>query len=608
MDNVDIAKLFEEVAGLLEIQSENPFRVRAYRTAARTIETLGEPVAELVRRDGHRLAQLPGIGEDLGGKIVEIVRTGRLPLLDELTRKVPETLVEMMRIEGVGPKRARMLYDKLRLKTLADLEKAARQGRLSAVRGFGKILQERILQGCADHRARSARCRLSEADAHVQPLLAHLRGTRGAETVTVAGSYRRRRETVGDVDFLVAARRPAGIAASFLSYPEVERVLAHGETRCSVRLRSGLQADLRIVPPESYGAALHYLTGSKAHNIAIRTLGVRKGLKINEYGIFRGRRRVGGETEEEVFSSVGLPWIPPELREDRREIDAAREDRLPKLVELGDIRGDLQVHTDYTDGKNTLSEMIEACRARGYRYVAITDHTKAVRVAGGLTPSEFRSQFREIDRLAERTPGIAILKGAEVDILDDGRLDLDEETLSRLDIVLVSVHSKFRMTEAAMTERVLRAMRHPRVHVFSHPTGRILGRREPYAIDLAQVARAARDLHVLLEINAQPDRLDLNDVHVKMAREAGARLIISTDAHRIAELDWMRYGVDQARRGWCAAVDVANTRPLREFRKLLEKPPSLPPVIRLTPSRRRPRVTTTGHPAPARQSRRSAAR
>ncbi len=605
MDNVDVAKLFEEVADLLEIQNENPFRVRAYRTAARTIETLGEPVAELVRKNGHRLSELPGIGEDLGGKIVEIVRTGHFPLLDQLARKVPETLVEMMRIEGVGPKRARMLYDKLGLRTLADLEKAAGDGRLSAVRGFGKVLEGRILQGCADHRARSARCRLSEADAHVRPLLAHLRGAKGTAAIEVAGSYRRRRETVGDVDILVAARRPAGIAARFLSYPEVERVLAQGETKCSVRLRPGLQADLRIVPPESYGAALHYLTGSKAHNIAIRTLGVKKGLKINEYGIFRGRRRVGGGTEEEVFRSVGLPWIPPELREDRGEIDAAREGTLPELIDLADIRGDLQVHTDYTDGKNTLSEMVEACRARGYEYVAITDHTKAVRVAGGMTRSEFHKQFREIDRLAESTPGIAILKGAEVDILDDGRLDLDEETLGKLDIALVSVHSKFRMTEAAMTERVLRALRHPRVHVFSHPTGRILGRREPYAIDMAQVARAARDLGVLLEINAQPDRLDLNDVHVKMAREAGARFVISTDAHRVAELESMRYGVDQARRGWCSAGDVANTRPLPEFRRLLEKSPVPTPVVRLTgrPARRR-RVATPGHRALPRQSRR----
>ncbi len=599
MDNVDVAKMLEEVADLLEIENENPFRIRAYRTAARTIETLGQPIAELVLRDGHRLAELPGIGEDLAGKIVEIVRTGRLPLLEQLARKVPETLVEMMRIEGVGPKRARLLYDELRLKTLADLEKAARDGRLSSVRGFGAVLQERILRGCGEHRARASRVRLWEADVHVAPLLAHLRAPKSGARIEIAGSFRRRRETVGDIDVLVAARRPAGIAERFVSYPEVDRVLARGETRCSVLLRSGVQADLRIVPPESYGAALHYLTGSKAHNIAVRTLGLRRGLKINEYGVFRGRRRVAGRTEEEVFRAVGLPWIPPELREDRGEIEAARSGSLPRLVELGHIRGDLQMHTDATDGKNTLAEMVEACRARGYDYVAVTDHTKAVRVASGLNEAGFRRQFREIDRLRARFPKMAILKGAEVDILDDGRLDLDAETLGELDVVLASVHSKFRMTEAAMTERVLRALRHPRVHVLSHPSGRILGRREPYAIDMARVARAAADLGVLLEINAQPDRLDLSDVHVKMAREAGARFVVSTDAHRVAELDYMRYGVDQARRGWCTAADVANTRPLAELRRVLGRRRPGHPVVRLA----RPSPARRGTRTPGRRAR-----
>ncbi|HTO74957.1 MAG TPA: DNA polymerase/3'-5' exonuclease PolX [Thermoanaerobaculia bacterium] len=579
MDNVDVARLFEEVADLLEIQNENAFRIRAYRTAARTIETMGRPVAEMVRADGARLAELPGIGEDLAGKIEEIVRTGRFPLLEQLARKVPETLVQMMRIEGVGPKRARLLYENLGLKTLADLEKAAKEGRLSAVRGFGKVLEMRILRGCAEHRVRASRCRLSEADVHVQPLLAHLAEAPGVEKLEVAGSYRRRKDTVGDVDILVAARRPEEIARRFVSYPEVARVLARGESKCSILLRSGLQSDLRIVPPESYGAALHYFTGSKAHNIAIRTLGVKKHLKINEYGVFRGRRRVGGRSEEEIFRAVGLPWIPPELREARGEIEAAREGKLPKLVDVTDIRGDLQMHTDATDGKNTLAEMVEASRARGYEYVAVTDHTHAVRVAGGLSGSEFRRQFRRIETLNRRLSGITILKGAEVDILPDGRLDLDEETLADLDVVLVSVHSKFHMTEGAMTERVLRALQHPRVRIFAHPTGRILGRREPYPIDLGRVARAAADLGVLLEINAQPDRLDLNDVHVKIAREAGARFVVSTDAHRIAELDFMRYGIDQARRGWCTAADVANTRPLEDLRKLFSRPGRVAPSV-----------------------------
>ncbi|HJW13226.1 MAG TPA: DNA polymerase/3'-5' exonuclease PolX [Thermoanaerobaculia bacterium] len=600
MDNVDIAKIFEEVADLLEIQNANPFRVRAYRTAARTLQTLGQPVAALAREEEKGLSELPGIGQDLAGKIVEILETGRLGLLEELTRKVPEGLVEMMRIAGVGPKRARLLYEKLGIKTLAGLEQAARAGRLETVKGFGKVLAARILQGCAEEKARAGRCRLAEADVHVEPLLAHLRGVPGIEHLDVAGSYRRRRETVGDLDILVAARAGEEIIERFASYPEVRRVLARGETKSAILLRSGLQADLRVVPPESYGAALHYFTGSKAHNIAVRTLGVRRGLKINEYGVFRGRKRIGGRTEEEVFRAVGLPWIPPELREDRGELDAARQGKLPDLVRPADIRGDLQMHTTSSDGKNTLREMVEACRRRGYEYIAVTDHTPAVRVAGGLDAAGFRRQGREIEKLQRSARGLTILRGAEVDILPDGSLDLDDETLASFDIVLVSVHSKFNMSEQAMTDRVLRALQHPRVHALCHPTGRILGRREPYPIDLARVARAAAGLGVLLEINAQPDRLDLNDVHVKMAREAGARFVISTDAHRVSELASIGYGVDQARRGWCSAADIANTRPVGELRKLLERRPALAPVVRLAPAR--------GGPGGPVRSRRAASR
>jgi DNA polymerase (family 10) len=338
-----------------------------------------------------------------------------------------------------------------------------------------------------------------------------------------------------------------------------------------VVLRSGLQVDLRVVPAASYGAALYYFTGSKAHNIATRTLAVKKGLKVNEYGVFRGARAVAGNDEAEVLAAIGLPWIPPELRENRGEVEAALEGRLPQLVELRDVRGDLQMHTTYTDGKATLAEMVAACRKKGYEYIAITDHTKAVRVAGGLDRAAFRKQFREIDRLQASVPDLVILKSAEVDILDDGRLDLDEETLAALDVVVVSVHSKFNLSREAMTRRIVKALAHPRVHILAHPTGRLIGRREPYPVDMEAIVRAARDHGVMLEINAQPDRLDLNDVHVQMAREAGVKLVVSTDAHRVEELDYMRYGIDQARRGWCEAKDVANTYRLAAFRKLLRR-------------------------------------
>jgi DNA polymerase (family 10) len=571
MENIEIAKVFEEVADLLEIQGANPFRVRAYRNAARTIGTLGSPVESILKNDGKALQQLPGIGADLAGKIRQICRTGGLPLLTQLTRKTPESLVAMLRIPGVGPKRAKLIYRKLGVKTLEQLEKAARAGRLAELPGMGRTLQQAILRGIEQDKARVARVPLAEAEAYVRPLLETLRAAPGVEQVEVAGSFRRRRETVGDVDILVASTRPGGVAEVFLTYVDVKRVLARGETKCSIVLRSGLQVDLRIVPPASYGSALHYFTGSKPHNIAVRLLGVKRRLKINEYGIFRGTRQVGGRAESEVFKSVGLPWIPPELREDRGEIDAAREGRLPDLVELGDIRGDLQMHTDATDGKNTLAEMVAASAALGYEYIAITDHTKAVRVAGGLSKAGFHKQSRAIDAVRKRVSKPVVLKGAEVDILDDGSLDLDDETLAQLDIVIVSVHSRFNMSKAQMTRRIVRALQHPRVHILGHPTGRLIGKREPYPVEMADVIKAARDHGVLLEINAQPDRLDLNDLHTQMARQAGVKLVVNTDAHRVQELDYMRYGIDQARRGWCEAKDIANTRHLAGLRGLVEK-------------------------------------
>jgi len=365
--------------------------------------------------------------------------------------------------------------------------------------------------------------------------------------------------------------KPRTVVKRFTEYPRVKQVQAEGATRSSVILDSGLQVDLRVVPAVSFGSALHYFTGSKSHNIAVRALGLKRGLKINEYGVFRGTRRLSGRREEEVFEAVELPWIPPELREARGEIEAAQSGHLPRLVELADIRGDLQVHTDATDGTSSLAEMVRAARERGYEYVAITDHTKAVRVAGGLTRAEFHRQFKAIDRLQSQVSGIAILKGAEVDILDDGSLDLDAATLAELDVVVVAVHSKFDLSRSAMTKRVVRALRHPRVQILGHPTGRLIGKREPYQIDLDQVMKAAADYGVALEINAQPERLDLDDVQARAAHEAGVRLVVSTDAHRVEDLNVMRYGVDQARRGWCEARHVLNTLALPELRSALRR-------------------------------------
>lgn len=566
MSNADIARIFEEVADLLEIQDGSPFRVRAYRAAARTISALGESAAELVQREGaEALLELPGVGKDLAGKIVEIITTGELPLLKELTATIPEGLVEVMRLPSLGPKRAHLLHEALGISTVDELEEAARSGRLLEVRGFGEKLVATILEACEKRKARAGRVPLAQADAEVRPLLEHLRAAPGVLAAEAAGSLRRRKETIGDLDLLASSEQGEAVTSRLLEYPGVKQVLAHGGTKCSVLLRSGLQVDLRVVPPESYGAALHYFTGSKAHNIAIRTLGVRRDLKINEYGVFHGDQRISGRAELDVFRAVGLPWIPPELREDAGEIGAARDGRLPELVEAGDIKGDLHVHTTFTDGRDELEAMVEACKARGYEYLAITDHTRAVRVTGGLDGAGFREQARAIESLRRRVKGITILRGAEVDILEDGRLDLDDATLAELDYVVASVHSGFKMPEPRMTSRILRALENPFVTALGHATGRLLGKREPYALDVARVVRAAQELGVLLEVNGQPERLDLGDVHIRLAKEIGATLVVVSDAHAVAELDFVRYGIDQARRGWCAAADIANTAKRADF-------------------------------------------
>jgi DNA polymerase (family 10) len=572
MDNPAIARVFADVADLLEIQGgANVFRIRAYRNAAQTVSSLGASAEAIVKGGQQKLDDLPGIGKDLAGKIKEIVETGKLGLLEELKQQVPEGLLDLMRLPGLGPKRARLIHDELGVKSLDELDAAARAGKLRTIKGLGPTIEERVIRSIGEAKIRSARHRLADAEAAVTPFVEYLKEAPGLQQIEVAGSYRRRAETVGDIDILVTARKAGPIADRFVSYPDVAQVQAKGETRSSVVLKSGLQVDLRVVPAASYGAALYYFTGSKTHNVSVRTQAVRRNLKINEYGVFRGERRIAGRTEADVFKSMGLPWIPPELRENRGEIEAAAKRALPALVTVKDIRGDLQMHTTYTDGKATLAEMVDACRARGYEYIAVTDHSKAVRVAGGLEATDFRRQYEEIARIQKRLKGLTILKSAEVDILDDGGLDLEDDVLAEMDVVVISVHSRFTMSRTDMTRRIVRALQHPRANILAHPTGRLLGRREPYAVDMGEVVKAARDHGVLLEINAQPHRLDLNDAYAYMAREAGVKLVISTDAHRVAELDYARFGVDQARRAWCGKKDIANALPLKSFRKLLKK-------------------------------------
>ncbi len=570
MENIDYARVFEEIADLLEIQGANPFRVRAYRNGARTLETLSQPIESLLKDEKARLEDLPAIGKDLAAKIRELYETGKLESLEELKEEVPGTLIEIMNIPGLGPKRARQLWEGLKISTLAELEEAARDGRLDELPGFGKTLESRILKGIEDLKARGQRFKLSDADTYVRPLLDHLKESKGLVDLEVAGSYRRRCETVGDIDLLATTADGTSVMDDFVGYSEVSDLLAKGSTKSSVRLRGGLQVDLRLVDRESYGAAMVYFTGSKAHNIVIRGIGRERGLKINEYGVFEGDKLICGATEAEVFQSIDLPWIPPELREDRGEVEAAREDRLPKMIELRDLRGDLQMHSTYSDGRNSLEEMVTTCRERGYEYLAITDHSPALAMTG-VKEADFARQYEEIEVLQKKYDGLRILKSAEVDILGDGSLDLSDETLDRMDVVVISVHSQFNLTRAEMTRRITRAMQHPRAHILAHPTGRLINRREPYPVDVEELVKVASDYGVMLELNAQPHRLDLRDFHLQMAREAGVKIVISTDAHRVGELDYMRYGVDQARRGWLEKSDVANTFPLKRFLKLLEK-------------------------------------
>jgi DNA polymerase (family 10) len=566
VQNAEVAAMFDQAAELLEIEGENQFRVRAYRRAARVIEGLPQSVKSLLSA-GRDLSELPGIGKDLAGKIAEIVQTGHFALLDSLKRKLPGQLGEIAALPGLGPKRVKLIHDKLKVSTLDDLRRVVKAGRLRGLRGFGPIIEKK-LSASLEKPATAKRFKLSVAEAEAEALVGFLRN---GGRVVVAGSYRRRRDTVGDLDVVVTAADGAAVGNKLVSYENVAEVLAHGPTRTTVVLRSGLQVDVRAVPEESYGAALAYFTGSQAHNIALRAIAAHRGWKLNEYGLFSGRRRIAGLTEEEIYKKLGLAFIPPELREDRGEIALAAANNLPRLVTRADIRGDLHVHSDWTDGTASIEAMAKAAQAQGYEYIALTDHSRRVAMTHGLDPARLARQGREIDRVNARLHGLTILKGIEVDILKDGRLDLPDASLAKLDVVVASVHSYFDLPREAQTERVIRAMQNRHVSIVGHPTGRLIGEREPYDIDMERVIAAAHALSCRLEINAQPDRLDLNDIHIHAAKQAGVKLAISTDAHAVDAFACIRFGIDQARRGWLTADDVINTRSLADLRKLLKR-------------------------------------
>ena len=569
MTNPEIADAFDSVADILEFQGANQFRVRAYRNAARTIRDLPESAAEIVADPNRKLTDIEGIGKDLAEKIAALATTGKLAMLEELKEQVPESVMAMLRVPGLGPKRAAMLFKELKVASLDDLRAACEAHTVRELKGFGAKTEESILAGLQFAAEADKRVLWAEADNLVAEVLAHMRGCKAVEQIEAAGSYRRGRDTVGDLDFLAVAGDAKVVMDHFAGYSGLAEVQSRGETKLTARLRSGLHVDLRVVPAESFGAALQYFTGSKAHNVIVRGLAKDRGLKVNEYGVFRGEKQIAGRTEEEVYAALDLPCFPPEMREARREFQWAAEGELPRLIELDDIRGDLHMHSTWTDGQATIEHMALAAKARGLKYIAMTDHSKRVTMVNGLDETRLRRQWEEIDQLNERLTGITVLKGVECDILERGGLDLSDDVLKEADWVNASVHYGQNQSREQITRRVVDALQNPYVCAFAHPTGRMLNERKPYEIDLAAVIRVAREQGKVLELNAHPVRLDLDDVACAEAKRQGVVIVISTDSHRIDGLAAMRYGILQARRGGLTKDDVINTRTWAQVKKLL---------------------------------------
>ncbi len=568
--NEEVALLLDNIAELLMLKNENPYRIRAYTTAAQNIRALSEDIEEIARQG--RLDDIPGVGKALAAKIREYLETGRLRYYEQLKQEVPIAAVDLLEVPGIGPARAHTLYVSLGITTIPELLEAAQQHKLRDLPGFGPKVEERIAREAARLAQRTRRLLLGVALPIAEEVVALLRSHPALEAIEPAGSLRRMKETIGDIDILVASRQPEAVTEAFTHLPIVREVLATGATRPSILTRDGLQVDLRIVAPDDWGSALQYFTGSKDHNIALRGLAQERGWKLSEYGLFgRDGRRLAGRTEEEIYHALGLDWIPPELRENRGEIEAAREHRLPRLVELTQIRGDLHVHTDWSDGHDPPERLVEAAISRGYQYIAFADHSQSLGVARGLSPEQVRRQHQLIEELNQRYAPFRILHGAEVNILPDGTLDYPEEVLELFDIVTASVHSAFDLPRERMTARVLRAIQHPAVDILGHPTGRLLPSRPPYEIDLEPVLKAAAEHGVAVEINGQPDRLDLDDIWSRRAIDLGAILATNSDAHSIRQLENMRYAVATARRGWVEAQHVINSKELTDVLTWLER-------------------------------------
>ncbi|HJS43106.1 MAG TPA: DNA polymerase/3'-5' exonuclease PolX [Gemmatimonadales bacterium] len=571
MQNADIARLLGEVADLLEISEGNPFKVRAYRNAARTVADHPDPLAELVKGGAFDLTDLPGIGGGIAKEITALVATGTLPQRQQLVAIIPPGLLDLLRIPGLGPKRVKLFHDQLKVNSVADLKEALDQGKIGTLGGFGPKLLDKIREGVAAAAAGDGAKRivLHVAEQYARAIVEHLKAGGGITDVDVAGSFRRRKETIGDLDIVASCTNPAAVIERFGKFGDVTHVASQGDTRSTVRLSGGLQVDLRVVEPGCFGAAMQYFTGSQAHNIELRKIAQSKNLKLNEYGVFKGEKCISGRTEKDVYAALGLAWIPPEMRENRGEIPLAKAHQLPELVALDDIRGDLQMHTDASDGKATLGEMVEAARSLSYAYIAITDHSPRTAMAG-QSPTELRAQWKVIDRLNKGMRGFRVLKSVEMDILESGKLDLPDDVLAEADYVVATIHYGLKQTERQLTERLLAAIENRWVDAIGHPTGRILPNRPSYPLDFDVVAKAAANAKCLLEINGS-ERLDLPDTLAAAAKSHGVRFVLSTDAHNTRELGFMRFAVGNARRAWLTAADILNTRPLPEFLKGLRR-------------------------------------
>ena len=574
MKNQEIANIFYEIADFLEMEGVQ-FKPYAYQKAAITLETLEGDVEEIYKRGGFKaLKEIPGVGESIAEKIEEYLKTGKIKYWEELKKKTPVNIEELTAVEGLGPKRVKVLYQKLGIRNLKDLERAARAHKIAPLFGFDVKTEKNILEGIAFLKRSKGRFLLGEILPIVKEVYEKLKNLKEVERVDPAGSVRRMKETIGDVDFLVISKNPEKVMDFFTSLPRIVKIWGKGSTKSSIRMREGFDMDIRVVPARSYGSALQYFTGSKEHNIATRKIAMDKGLKLSEYGLFRGPKMIAGKTEEEVYKALGMQWVPPELRENQGEIEAALEGKLPKIIDYKDIKGDLHCQSKWDGGADMIEEIAQAAREIGYQYIGIADHTKFLRIEHGLDEKKLSQQRKEIDKLNFQFPisnfQFRILQGCEANILNDGSIDIKDEALKKLDYVIAGVHSSFKMEKERMTERIIKAMKNPNVDIISHPTGRILKRRNEYQIDFDKILRAAKETGTILEINSFPERLDLNDQNIRRAKEVGVKMVINTDSHHKDRLRFIEFGIAQARRGWAEKEDIINTQPLEKLLKFFK--------------------------------------